>query len=125
MSSHPHTTSVSDAATLEGGERDERLHGEAHETAGVQFGPRRRPAQPRIACATRPTRENAAERAQIVQHVAVGGRREPRAPLPLNLLVQGERIRHVDDKLIAVVVTHPRTTTRIHRLHQIRMPSTV
>ena len=52
------------------------------------------------------THENAAELAQAVEHQTMGGRGEPRAPIPLELPAQRERIRHVDDEIVATVITH-------------------
>ena len=100
---------------LERGERDERVDGEAHEAAGVRFGLRRRPARPRIASVGTANREHAAERAQVFERPAIGGRGEPRASLPLHLLAQRERVRHVDDEIVVVVVTHRPYLTALKR----------
>ena len=42
--------------------------------------------------------KHAGDQAQVVERPALGGRGFPRAPVPIDVLVQRERVRHVDDQ---------------------------
>ena len=87
------------------GEGDECLHGAAHQDAAGESGARRRIAWRRISL--RPEAgKNASDEAQVVERPAIGGRGLPRTPVPIDVLVQRQGVRHVDDQT-AVILTHP------------------
>ena len=84
----------------------DRAGGTPDPDAGGWFGSgRRRRTRGRI----RPGVEGIADprdHAQDVERPAAGRRRQPRAPVPLHVLVQRQRFRRVDDHIVTTVVTH-------------------
>ena len=108
---------------LERGEPHQRVDRAAHQ--GAAESRRFRPRRPDVARDTAGAGEDAAECAQVVQHRPLGRRRESRVPLPLDLPVARERVRHLDDE--TVVVSHsalpsPAAPTPVARTGMRRRP---
>ncbi len=87
---------------LDGCDGDEHVDGAPHDRAAVGAGRlngRRR----------RAARQHTLDDAQILDLRALGARGQPGAPLPLHLLVQRERVRHLAYQIVTVVgvITHP------------------
>ena len=96
---------------LDRGNGDEHVRGAADEDAGGQFRSGRcRRSWRRIRRGVEGF-PDPRDHAQAVEQPAAGRRRQPRAPVPLHVLVQCQRLRHVDDDIVTTVVTH-RTVSR-------------
>ena len=87
------------------GEGHERLHGAAREDAGERLEVRRRRRRRRFCCLR--AREHPGDEAQVVERPAIGGRGLPPAPVPIDVLVQRERVRYFGDQVVAFAVIHP------------------
>ena len=108
---HPHANSTSVAVTSSAANPTIAADGQAvRRGAAYVSDPDGRPARPRIAGAEPDGREDAAERPQVVEHPAVAGRGEPLAPVPLHLLVQGQRVSRFANEIVALAVPHPPRT---------------
>ena len=85
----------------ERGDRDERPHGEAHGNPAGQGGGRRGVSRrPEVG-------EQVGDEAQVLQRPAAGGCGLPGAPVPIDVLVERQGVRHVDDHTVATLLTHP------------------
>ena len=90
---------------LERGDRHEHREQAANEDAGVRgLGRRSGRDLPISGCVT--AREDLREHAQVVEHAALGGCCESRAPVPLDTLVQRHGVRYVDEEIVSIVVPH-------------------
>ena len=109
------------------GDGDERVDDAAHDRAAVEAGcrhglRRRLRGQPR----GRPTRQHTLDDAQVLDLLALGACGKPCASLPLHLLVQRERVRHVAYQIVTVVGAHhssgisPRNSRTPSRAHGAR-----
>ena len=54
----------------------------------------------------RAARQHTLDDAQVLDLLAIGARGQPRAALPLHLLVQRERVRHLAYQIVTVVAVH-------------------
>ena len=88
---------------LEGGDRDNRTEDTAHEDPGVRLrnGHARRWISRRVI-----GREGARERAQVLERRPASGRGEARAPVPVHVLTQRDRVDRVSDYLFRSVLSH-------------------
>ena len=88
---------------LDGCDGDEHMDGAPHEGAAVaagRLGGLRRRSRPR------PARQDTLDDAQVLDLLAIGALGESCASLPLHLLVQRERVRHVAYQIVTVVGVH-------------------
>ena len=103
MSLHPHSNSSKRRRHLDRGEGHDGLHGAAGEDAAERQEARRRR---RVFCRLG-AREQPGEESQVVERPAVGGRGLPPTPVPIDVLVQRERVRHFADQVVAFAIIHP------------------
>ena len=88
---------------LDGCDGDEHVDDAPHESATVAAG--RLNGLRRRSC-DRAARQHTLDDAQVLNLLAIGARGEPCASLPLHLLVQRERVRHVAYQIVTFVCTH-------------------
>ena len=88
---------------LDGRDGDECVDGAPHDSAAVGTG--RLGGLRRRSCG-RAARQNTLDDAQVLDLLAIGARGQPCAALPLHLLVQRERVRHVAYQIVTVVDAH-------------------
>ena len=74
--------------------------------AGERLEVRRRRRRRRAFCRLR-AREHPGDEVQVVERPAIGGRGLPPAPVPIDVLVQRERVRYFGDQVVAFAVIHP------------------
>ena len=88
---------------LDPGDRHESSRGTRDTRTGLRLG-RSRGGRRRSPSAA--GREQRSQCAQVVEQAAPGGRREPRATVPVHVLVPGDRIGRVADEAILIGATH-------------------
>ena len=96
---------------LDRGDGDDRVDGTADEDAGGRFGSGRRRRTWRRICRGVAGLADPCDHTQAVEQPAAGRRGQPRATVPLHVLVQRQCLRHVVDDVVTTVVTH-RTVSR-------------
>ena len=107
----PPQTQGQEGSDPERSKGEQTSHGEADENAAGQAGARRRLARRRLAL--RPeVGKQVGDDAQVVESPATGRCGLPRAPVPIHVLVQRQRVRHVDDQTVPLLLTHPTCLAR-------------
>ena len=91
---------------LDNGDGDDHRKDASYEYTGVRIGAGQRRADRRVSRGVT-GREGPRQYAQVVENAAAGGRGEPRAALPLHVLIQRDGVRRVDDYVVRLRVTHP------------------
>ena len=90
---------------LDRGDDHQRTKYTAHERPGARNGAGRRQGC-RCLSGMAPASEDTGDDVQVLKFLAVGRRGEFRASIPLDVVVQRERVRHIGYEIVTIFVAH-------------------